>query len=121
MVAAGAAGRLLMHGHHVGKGLVEEPVVFLEQALEAARERNVVRLIEVGQSATMLERRQVDLIGPARKGGDEGDPALVAQHGPRSVFLSVDDVAVKAPPGLAHLSRPAASSRTSTGGTDGHP
>src|SRR5207244_12829347 len=101
MVAAGAAGRLLMHGHHVGKGLVEEPVVFLEQALEAARERNVVRLIEVGQSATMLERRKVDLTRPARKGWDEGAPAGAAHSGPHADPTSLDDRRTTLSPRLA--------------------
>src|SRR5438309_3322116 len=44
VAAAGPAWRRLMHRHHIGERLVEQPVIFLEQSFEGARKRFVVRL-----------------------------------------------------------------------------
>src|SRR5712692_5066462 len=103
VVARATSGRSLMHRHHVGKRAIEEPVVLFKQTLERSRERFVIAGVEVDQSAVMSEWREVDFIRPPRKGWNERDPALVAQHGALAALLSFKDVAVKAAPGLAHV------------------
>src|SRR2546421_6560761 len=53
----------------------------------------------------MVGRREVNLVRPACERRHERDPPLVAQHGPHSVPLPLDDVAVKTPTGLPHVPR----------------
>src|ERR1700681_2710516 len=52
MVAAPAAGRLLVHRHHIWKRLAEQPVVLLQKAFEGSSERLVVVPIEVREGAS---------------------------------------------------------------------
>src|SRR6266571_2135914 len=62
VVARTASGRSLMHRHHIRKGTLEEPVVLLEQRLQAGREGPVIVRVEVGESTAVIGRREVDLV-----------------------------------------------------------
>src|SRR6266850_246184 len=105
VMAASAAGRLLVHRHHVRQRPVEKAVVFLEHAFEVACERLVVFVVEVSERAPMTDGREMDLVRPACEWRDEGDPSVVIEHGPLTSALALDDIAVKAPAGLAHVPR----------------
>src|SRR6266542_6540511 len=79
VVVGAAAGRRLVHRHHVREWLLKQAVVLLEQAFEDSREGSVVVRIEVSQPAAMPDRRDVNLVWPAREGGHKRDPPLIAQ------------------------------------------
>src|SRR5882762_343048 len=105
VMAAAAAGRFLVHRHDVGQRPLEKAVVLLQQALEVAGKRLVIVLVEGRQAAAMIDRREMHLIRPARERRDECDPAIIGEDDPLPAALAVDDVAVKAAAGLAHVSR----------------
>src|SRR6266566_3517298 len=103
MVAAGTTGWCLVHCHHVWQRTVEEAVVLLQHTFQDPRERFIVVIVEVEQSGAMPNRRQVDLVGPARERRYERNPVLVPKDGPLAAALSADHVAVKAAAGLAFV------------------
>src|SRR6202165_3306345 len=97
VMPAASPRRSLVHSHDVRKRPSKKAVVFLQQALQVASERLIVRSVEVGQPSAMSDRSEVNLVRPARECGDERDPALVSQHGPLAAALALDDVAVETP------------------------
>src|SRR5467141_1829302 len=105
VMAAAAARGLLMHGHHIRKRLIEQPVVLLQQALEGHRKRQVVFLIQVEQTTAVVRRCEVDLVRPPRERRHKSDPALIAQDGAHSALLALDDIAVEAAPRFAYVLR----------------
>jgi hypothetical protein len=106
MVVPGATTwRFLVHGHDIRKGAIEKPVVFLQQALEDARERFVIVVVEVQKPTAMADGREVHLIRPASERWNECDPEFVSQHSALAAALSFEDVAVQAPAGLSLMAR----------------
>src|SRR5258708_10211683 len=96
----------LVHRHHVRKRLVEQAVVFLQQALERACKRLVIVWVEVLEASSMGDGREMDLIWPACEWRDECHPPLLAQHRPLAAALALHDVAVPTPAGPSHAPPP---------------
>src|SRR5207253_8584045 len=67
VVAGTASGRSLVHRHHIRKRTFEKSVVLLEQRLQARRKGLVVVRVEVSESAAVIGRREVNLVGPPRE------------------------------------------------------
>src|SRR5882762_8907022 len=105
VMAAAAAARFLVHRHHIGQRPLEKAVVLLQQALEVVGKRLIVLLVEVRQPPSMIDRREMHLVRPAREGRDECNPTIVGKDDPLGAALALDDVAVKASAGLAHVPR----------------
>src|SRR5258708_22579484 len=95
----------LVHRHHVRKRLVEQAVVFLQQALERACKRLVIVWVEVLEASSMGDGREMDLIWPACEWRDEYDPPLVARDSALAAPLALDDVAAHTPTRPSHVSR----------------
>jgi len=53
----------------------------------------------------MQNRREMDLVRPSSERRNECDPSVVAQDGALAARLALDDVAVQAASGLAHVPR----------------
>src|SRR5258708_20985467 len=72
----------LVHRHHVRKRLVEQAVVFLQQALERACKRLVIVWVEVLEASSMGDGREMDLIWPACEWRGEWGPPPAPQTPP---------------------------------------
>src|SRR5207302_2254292 len=95
--------RPLMHRHHIRQGEVEKAVVSLQKIFEEAGEREIILIVKVCQPAAVLERREVNLVWPARGWGHESDPAVISRDGPFAARLAFDDIAIQAAPVLARV------------------
>src|SRR5450759_4014091 len=67
VVTAATSRRFLVHRHDVRKGTLEKAAVLLQQALESAGEGRIVVRIQVRETASMADGREVHLVRPARK------------------------------------------------------
>src|SRR6266566_8347088 len=105
VMAAAATRWFLVHRHHVRQRPLEKAVVLLQQALEVARKRLVVFLVEVCQPASKTDWREMHLVWPPRERRDECEPAIVGKDDPLTAALAFDDIAVKAAAGFAHVPR----------------